>query len=231
MRVRIWVPVLPAAILLVFISVTSPTRSDTPTRDSVRPPASEGLPVAAPGVTSPAGAENVASGIQGAFRLQGEIHTPNGAPYTRTVALQFLKLDPFPSTLVYTTVVASAGQFDVVLPEGLYWLGTEYDLSPFYMPRTNIDLHSAVLGKVIVLLNQREAPVGEAPPDASLITVSPPDVDGFATVTGASGAVPPFSAVAVVNLNAAAAAAAVANARGAFTTTTLYAPPGSPLLV
>ena len=66
------------------------------------------------------------------------------------------------------------------------------------------------------------------PPDVRLITVSEPDADGYAIVTGAPGAVGPPSAVAVVNLSAQMPMTATADASGAFSAT-LYAPPGSSL--
>ena len=44
-------------------------------------------------------------------------------------------------------------------------------------------------------------PFPTTPPDASKISVSDPDVDGYATVTGAAGTVPPDVAVAVINLS------------------------------
>ena len=187
MKVRIWIPILPAAVLVGVLCLTSPILSDAPVEDRAGQLAAEDPLAATPGAKSPIEVEDVASGLQGVFRLQGKIHFPNGSLYTQTVPLQLLRLDPLPSTLVYTTVIAAGGQFDVALPEGLYWLGTEHDLSPFYMPRTHFDLQSDVLGKVITLLNQRESPVGETPPDASLITVSAPDADGFAMVNGAPG--------------------------------------------
>ena len=67
-------------------------------------------------------------------------------------------------------------------------------------------------------------------PDASKIAVSDPDDEGYATVTGVAGAVPPDVAVAVVNLSASIVMTTTADAGGAFTAT-LYAPPGSWLLV
>ncbi len=68
------------------------------------------------------------------------------------------------------------------------------------------------------------------PPDASLIAVSQPDDEGYATVTGAAGAVQANSSVIVINLSARDFMTTTADATGAFTTN-LYAPPGSSLLI
>lgn len=73
-------------------------------------------------------------------------------------------------------------------------------------------------------------PFPTTPPDASKITVSAPDVDGYATVIGAPSAVEPLAAVAVINLSAQTPMTTTADANGAFTTT-LYAPPGSSLQI
>jgi hypothetical protein len=165
------------------------------------------------------------------YPFQGEIRRSDGTPYTETVVLMLLQLDPFPSTVSYTPVVAPGGQFDAALPEGFYWVGTEDNLRPLHMPRMWIDLRSEMTDVVITLLDDPEPIVGQAPPNASLITVSAPDIEGYATVTGAPGAVPPHSAVAVANLSGSTVAATLADASGAFTTTALYAPPGSALLI
>lgn len=72
--------------------------------------------------------------------------------------------------------------------------------------------------------------IPRTPPDASLITVGSPDVDGQATITGADGAVPPASGVAIINLSSGTLITATATAVGAFNATT-FAPPGSALLI
>ena len=73
-------------------------------------------------------------------------------------------------------------------------------------------------------------PYPTTPPDASLIAVSDPDLEGYATVTGSPGAVEPLASVVVVNLNARNFMTSTAGADGSFDLG-LYAPPGSSLLV
>ena len=165
------------------------------------------------------------------YAFQGEILRPDGTLYTETVQLQMLRLDPFPSSLTYEAVYPSNGQFDTVLEEGLYVALFEEHPHPFVLPRTIVDLRSPVTDFTINLVHHYEYTPEQTPPDASLISVSPPDADGYSTVSGAPGAVPPYSAVAVANLSAAPMAATLSDGSGAFTTTALYAPPGSSLLV
>jgi len=73
-------------------------------------------------------------------------------------------------------------------------------------------------------------PLPTTPPDASKISVSDPDVDGYATVTGAAGVVAPLADVILINLSANNVMTATADSTGAFTAS-LFAPSGSSLLV
>lgn len=68
------------------------------------------------------------------------------------------------------------------------------------------------------------------PPDSSKISVSKPDVNGQATITGAAGAVPGNVWLAIINLSARSATTAAAGSSGAFKAT-LFAPPGSSVLL
>ena len=74
------------------------------------------------------------------------------------------------------------------------------------------------------------SPFPTVPPDLDKISVGSPDVAGYASVTGEPGAVPPNAAVAIINLNAHNMTATTADAQGGFSAT-LFAPPGSSLLV
>jgi hypothetical protein len=69
-----------------------------------------------------------------------------------------------------------------------------------------------------------------APPKANKITVSSPDADGYATVTGIAGAVPGNAGVAIINLNTRNVITENADSSGAFNAA-LFAPPGSFLLI
>ncbi|MGW8143495.1 MAG: hypothetical protein ACWGN2_03820 [Anaerolineales bacterium] len=69
-----------------------------------------------------------------------------------------------------------------------------------------------------------------APPDASKINVGSPNTDGYAVVNAYSGAVPGNVSVAITNLNTRNVITTTANASGGFQAT-LFAPPGSTLLV
>jgi hypothetical protein len=68
------------------------------------------------------------------------------------------------------------------------------------------------------------------PPDMSKISVTAPDVEGYATVIGVAGAVEADAPVAVINLNARNVMTDTAGADGSFSAH-LYAPPGSALIV
>ena len=68
------------------------------------------------------------------------------------------------------------------------------------------------------------------PPDASKITVNPPNTDGYSVVIGAAGTVPGNVGVAIINLNTRNVITATADNNGGFQAT-IFAPPGSTLLV
>jgi hypothetical protein len=164
-------------------------------------------------------------------RLQGAFHLPGGAPYSRTFWLETEPSGASPLPGEWYGVTAVNGQFDVVLPRGIYTLNTNPVPMPYYMPYTKLDLRTSdVTGLVIELLDAQPAPFPTTPPRASLITIGTSDLDGNATVTGAAGAVEPLSAVMIVNLSSRNIITATADLTGAFEAV-LYAPPGSSLMV
>src|SRR5438874_5635591 len=72
--------------------------------------------------------------------------------------------------------------------------------------------------------------VPDVAPKASLISISAPGPTGDSTVIGAPGAVPGGSFVVLVTLDSGHFASATAAQDGSFSTT-LFAPPGTPVLV
>jgi hypothetical protein len=74
------------------------------------------------------------------------------------------------------------------------------------------------------------SPYPVTPPDVSKISVDSPDDAGYALVTAVSGAVPPEAGVVIVNLDAHNVISTTADVNGGFQAT-LFAPPGSSLLV
>jgi len=70
----------------------------------------------------------------------------------------------------------------------------------------------------------------KTPPDARNISVSAPDIAGYAQVTGSADTVPPESDVVVVNLSAYNLITTTADIQGGFQTS-LFSPPGSSLLI
>jgi len=168
---------------------------------------------------------------QTTHRLQGEVRRPDGTLYTRFLGLTAVALSA-PSEDRWTGVFVSGGYFDVDLPPDVYTLAAiESPPTPYFMSATKVDLRSGdVTGLVITLTNEIPPPFPTTPPDAERITVSSADAEGNATVTGSAGAVEPFSLVLLANVSARTVTTATADANGAFRAT-LYAPPGSSLLV
>lgn len=165
------------------------------------------------------------------YLLSGRFVQPDGSPYYG----QYPVLDALGSMLPtgesYFYEFDPSGYFTSVLAADFYTLFFIRELiDEYYLPPTVIDLrHGNETGRLIALL-ERPEPLPMQPPDASLIAVGGSDLEGYATVHGAAGSVPPLSAVLVDNLNANNIAATASDASGAFTTT-LYAPPGSWLMI
>jgi len=167
------------------------------------------------------------------YRLQGEFRQPDGSPYS----LGGIGIHPIGVRLpsgefLPPPTEEDSSQMDMVLAPAAYavYFDVQGRQSPFYMPPTILDLRGAdVVSQVITLLN-RPVPYPKEPPIASLINISEPDMEGYATVSGAPGCVPPLAAVMVLNQSANYVAMTTSNAVGAFSTD-LYAPEGSWLLI
>jgi len=172
-------------------------------------------------------------GRQSTHRLQGEIRLPDGALFDRSFTVFAVPLLDLPAPNEFPQLNIVDGQFDADLPPDVYALSLEnFDQPmPYFMPLTKIDLRDGdVTGLVITLTSEIPVPFPTTPPDADSISVGDPDAEGYATVSGAAGAVEPLSAVLLVNLSAGTVMTTTADDSGAFTAT-LYAPPGSSLLV
>jgi hypothetical protein len=110
-------------------------------------------------------------------------------------------------------------------------------LTPVSNREVNRDLHLTGLETTLsggpdtpLGLSEDLAPFPETPPDASKLFVGDPNAEGIATVSGEAGAVPGASYVAVVNLSSRNVAITPSAADGSFSTS-LFAPPGSNLMV
>jgi hypothetical protein len=161
--------------------------------------------------------------------LSGELRTPAGQRHDAWFGLNVMAHQITLPEGEWLGARVEEGRFEVILPPDIYTL--DGLTPPFYLPRTAVDLHDADrTGLVITLLSEPESPFPTAPPRADLISVSPADAEGYATVTGAPGAVMPLSGVAIVNLNAHNLAVTHSDARGGFSAS-LFAPPGSSLWV
>jgi hypothetical protein len=169
--------------------------------------------------------------LESGYRLQGEFRRPDGTLYAQGFWLGTNPVDFSPPAGEWVGDGAQNGQFDLVVGPGIYTLKPGFQPPPYHMPHTKVDMRSSDhISLVVTLLDEPPTPFPTTPPDASKITVGDPDVEGYATVTGAAGAVEPLSMVALVNLSAHTVMTATSDASGAFTAA-LYAPPGSSLLV
>jgi hypothetical protein len=169
--------------------------------------------------------------LEDGYRLQGELHKPDGTLYTQSIWMNPYPLDTSLPTGEWSGDNVASGQFDMVLPTSRYLLDLSSQPSPYYLPRITADLRSNdITGLVITLLNDRPPALPTVPPDANRITVGGADINGIAAVTGSAGTVEPLSDVVIVNLNAHSMAHTIADANGGFSSS-VFAPPGSTLMV
>jgi len=164
------------------------------------------------------------------YHLEGEIRTPDGLPYAGfSPAIRAIGMLPIESSFE-DMAMDSSGNIDLYLRPGFYALGYNAEMDPYYLPPAIFDLRNGNVIDQVVTLRYHSGPIPSDPPDASLISVSPPDSMGFADVTGLAGSVPPLAEVLVANLNAGSLDVTASDASGAFSAN-LFAPPGSSLLV
>jgi hypothetical protein len=163
------------------------------------------------------------------YRLQGEFRQPDGSPYSPSGASIHPIGVRLPSgEFLPPPTEEESNQMDMVLAPASYAL---YGLQPpYYLPPTIFDLRNDDVENQMITLLNRPVPYPKEPPSVGLISVSEPDVEGYATVSGAPGSVPPLVAVMVLNQSANNVAMTASDATGAFSTD-LYAPTGSWLLV
>ncbi|MBM4464662.1 MAG: VCBS repeat-containing protein [Chloroflexi bacterium] len=171
--------------------------------------------------------------LQAGYLVSGTVVTPDGSPlsgYTWLNATPFTLIPPQDECLG-EDLDYSRGTFAMVLPPDFYTLEPNERPANWYWPLTMVDLrHGDTVGIKVALSRQWRHPFDFAPPDASRITVGPPDDLGEALVTGAPGAALPLAHVLLVNLNSTHQAHAVSEADGSFTAR-IFAPPGSALMV
>lgn len=202
----------------------------TPVRLDVQPPIAARLEYRHWQSPSLAGDLTMDFDLDDGFRIEGQVFSPDGTPYT-SHGLELRRIGAsLPSGEVIDLGPIQTGRMDTMVAPGFYALLDLPDLSPPYAPPTIFDVrHSDAISQTVHLLG-RTTGFPDEPPIAALISVGPPDNEGYAVVTGAAGAVPPLAAVMVVNQNASNLAVTASDVTGAFTTTT-YAPPGSSLLI
>jgi hypothetical protein len=163
------------------------------------------------------------------FLLSGQFLLPDGAAYNEGFWLSAQPVDFMIPDGQWLGTTAINGQFEVVLPPGIFML--QAGTYPYSAPRTKFDLRQADQTAVTVtLLREPEPPFPTEPPRAELIIIGPPDADGMANIVGAAGAVEPLSQVILVNLHSNNVGVTTSDASGGFRSR-VFAPPGSTVLV
>jgi hypothetical protein len=116
------------------------------------------------------------------------------------------------------------------LPYDVHYVTVRNPPDGYYETKAPFDLRTSDVSQALPLNTSFVHPIPYEPPDATRITVGPPDLLGEATVSGGPGAALPLARILLVNLQTAHQAQAVSEADGSFSAR-IYAPPGSPLMV
>ena len=122
------------------------------------------------------------------------------------------------------------GNFQLRVPPADYVV-TVRPAFPLQPTRRRLKVSGKGVADLVLTVSRQPMPfVPDDPPQAALISVSSPTVDGEVTLTGATGAVAPHSAVVAFTLETGHFTTAQAAADGSFTAT-LFAPAGTSVLI
>ena len=121
-------------------------------------------------------------------------------------------------------------RYEAVLPPNIYHIRAGRPPAGYHETAAPYDLRSADVMSDMPVNTEYVHPIPYDPPDASKISIGPPDDLGEAQVIGAAGAALPLAHVFLVNLNSTHQAHAVSESDGSFRAR-VYAPPGSAIMV
>ncbi len=123
-----------------------------------------------------------------------------------------------------------AGSFQLRVPPADYVV-TVRPAFPLQPARRRLEVSENGVADLVLTVSRQPMPfVPDDPPKAALISVTSPTVDGEVTLSGATGAVAPHSAVVAFTLETGHFTTAPAAADGSFTAT-LFAPAGTSVLI
>ena len=165
--------------------------------------------------------------------LQVDLIGRQGDPLTAGQAwlsVQQLLNKPGPDTYYLLPWIAEDECYESVLPPDIYYLLTHNEPEGYHATRAPFDLRDGDLTAEMVLNTTYVHPVPYEPPRAERISFGSPNDLGEVVVTGAPGAVLPLAHVLLGNVHATHQAHVISEGDGSFTAT-LYAPPGSAVLV
>jgi protocatechuate 3,4-dioxygenase beta subunit len=123
------------------------------------------------------------------------------------------------------------GSFQLrVLPDAVYVI-TARPPAPLHPTRLRLEVSGEQVSDLVLTVSRDPTPfVPDDPPQAALISISPPTAAGEVTLRGAAGCVAPESTVFITTLNTGHFITVQATASGSFTAT-LFAPAGTSVLI
>ncbi len=160
--------------------------------------------------------------------LEGTVVDDGGQPVPDArVCARLLAEEPWEDICSET---GPEGRFQLQVHPAEYVI-TATPLAPLHPTRLHLEASSERVSDLVLTVSRQPTPfVADDPPQAALISISPPTVDGEVTLRGAAGCVAPGSMVFVATLDTGHFTTAQATASGSFTAT-LFAPAGTSVLV
>ena len=160
--------------------------------------------------------------------LSGKVVDDGGQPVADASVCAHLPAEPPWEASCSET--EAGGSFQLRVSPAVYVV-TATPLAPLHPTRRRLEVSGTGVSNLALTVSRQPLPfVPDDPPEAALISISPPTADGEVTLRGAAGSVAPNSAVVAITLETGHFTTAQATARGSFTAT-LFAPAGTSLLV
>ena len=160
--------------------------------------------------------------------LGGKVVDDGGQPVSDAQVCAHLSTEePWES---FCTNTELGGSFQIRVAPAVYVV-TIRPVFPLHRTRHLLEVSEEGVADLVLAVSRDPMPfVPDDPPKAALISISSPTADGEVTLTGASGSVPPQSAVVAITLDTGHFTTAQATANGSFTAT-LFAPAGTSVLI
>ena len=162
--------------------------------------------------------------------LEGKVVDEVGQPVSDALVCVHLSTEPLWEN-PFCSETNHIGDFQFRVASGAGYIVTIHPVAPLRPTRLRLEVSGEGVTDLVLTVSRDPMPfVPDDPPQAALISISPPTADGEVTLSGTAGAVAPQSVVVAFTLETGHLTTAQATADGSFTAT-LFAPAGTSILI